>query len=79
VSGRLTATDLVRYLRTLRQGVTEIMTHPGFPASPVPGWAASARYDRAAELAALVSPASRAALGDPGIRLTTFAALSSAG
>jgi hopanoid biosynthesis associated protein HpnK len=79
VSGRLTTTDLVRYLRRLLPGVTEIMTHPGFPGSPVPGWAASTRYDRAAELAALVSPAVRAAIGAPEIGLTTFAALPSGG
>ncbi len=78
VSGGLTTARLVRYLRTLPVGVTEIMTHPGLPGPPLPGWAASARYDRAAELATLVSPAVRAALGTSGIELTTFAALRSA-
>jgi hopanoid biosynthesis associated protein HpnK len=75
VSGRLTTAHLVRCLRTLRPGVTEIMTHPGLPDPPVPGWAASARYDRAAELETLLSAGVRAALDRSGIELTTFRAL----
>jgi predicted glycoside hydrolase/deacetylase ChbG (UPF0249 family) len=79
VSGRLTVAHLVHCLRTLPAGVTEIMAHPGLAAPAPHGWAASGRYDRAAELETLVSPVVRAELDSSGIELTTFGSLFSVG
>jgi hopanoid biosynthesis associated protein HpnK len=79
VSGRLTTGHLVRYLRTLPPGVTEIMTHPGLPDTLPTDWPASSRYDRRAELATLVASETHAALQRSGITLTTFGALPATG
>ena len=63
---------LARHLETLPDGVTELMVHPGHPddeLARLTGYVAG----RERELAALVSPQSRAAVRAGGARLATWA------
>ena len=64
-------TALLRTLRHLPPGLTELMTHPGYPDAELAlRTAYVAGRDR--ELAALTAPASRALIEAGGIRLVTF-------
>ena len=69
VSGHLTAPILAAYLANARDGVTEIVCHPGDDnqaLAQVFHWG----YDWQGELAALCSPEARAALAGNGVHLT---------
>jgi hopanoid biosynthesis associated protein HpnK len=73
-SGRMEEGLVVRQLRELPEGVSEMHFHAATRSSPVlertmPG------YGHQAELEALVSPAVRGAIGASGARLTTFSDL----
>jgi chitin disaccharide deacetylase len=68
---------LARTLRRLRPGVTELMTHPGYPDEELAGLTAFAE-GRQHELAALVSPRAKAALERRGIKLRSFRELAQA-
>jgi predicted glycoside hydrolase/deacetylase ChbG (UPF0249 family) len=70
-SGRLTEGDLLRILRGLKLGVTEIMVHPGYRDAVLNGWPQSRRYRRETELEALLSPRVRQLVAELGIKLTT--------
>lgn len=65
-SCHLTEARLLRVLRSVPTGVTEVMCHPGL--------AADAAGHRQEELAALTSQAVREAIEQRGLTLTTFAA-----
>lgn len=70
-SGDLNERYLLALLPKLRSGVTEIYGHPAFlPCPEVQYWTPT--YRRAEELAALISPAVRAALTAQGITLTNY-------
>ena len=71
VSGHLTAPTLVKYLHTAREGLTEIVCHPGVDnaaLSHVFDWG----YDWEGETAALCSAQMRAALATRPTALTTW-------
>jgi hopanoid biosynthesis associated protein HpnK len=67
-SCRLTTQRLLRFLRAVPEGASELICHPGTGRGE-PG-------DRPRELAALTSPSAREAVRAAGITLTTFAAWS---
>jgi predicted glycoside hydrolase/deacetylase ChbG (UPF0249 family) len=71
-SGALTEPDLLRMLRDLEPGVTEIMAHPGYHDAIVERWPESSRYRREGDLRALVAPAVRDLLREREIELITF-------
>jgi predicted glycoside hydrolase/deacetylase ChbG (UPF0249 family) len=70
-SGHLTEEDLLRLLRSLKPGLTEIMVHPGFGDSVLDGWPMSRRYKRERELMALTSPRVKALVKRSQIKLVT--------
>lgn len=61
---------LVTILRELPRGITELGCHPGLPGDDL---ATAYRRERAEELEVLCDPRVRAALGEEGIRLCSFA------
>jgi predicted glycoside hydrolase/deacetylase ChbG (UPF0249 family) len=63
---------LLAALRTLPEGTTELMAHPGHAPSHA---RTSFGVEREEELRALVSPAARAAAAAAGVRLSSFAGL----
>jgi hopanoid biosynthesis associated protein HpnK len=71
-SGHLTEEDLLRLLRSLKPGLTEIMVHPGFGDSVLDGWSMSRRYQRERELMGLTSPRVKALVKRSQIKLVTY-------
>ncbi|HXG21594.1 MAG TPA: hopanoid biosynthesis-associated protein HpnK [Methylomirabilota bacterium] len=70
-SGDISERYLLRLLPRLRGGVTELYCHPAFlPCKEAQYWTPT--YRREVELAALTSPAVRAALADQGITLISY-------
>ncbi len=63
-SGRLTEDDLLRILRGLNFGITEVMVHPGYCDSVLNTWPQSNRYARERELRALTSSKVKALVQD---------------
>ena len=71
-TGGMTEAAWLRIVPRIGPGLTEIYCHPAVRTSPSPDEASAP--SSADELAALLSPAVRAALDQAGIRLTSFAA-----
>jgi chitin disaccharide deacetylase len=71
LSGRLDETTLVETLRSLPDGRTELMVHPGY-ADAAEGFAGP---DRETELRALTAPGLRPLLQDLGVQLRSFETL----
>src|SRR5262249_10514888 len=70
-SGDVNEQYLLGLLPKLREGVTEVYCHPAFlPCREVAYWTPT--YRRDAELAALTSPAIRAAVTDAQIKLVSY-------
>jgi hopanoid biosynthesis associated protein HpnK len=67
-SGAMNESRLLQILRSLPAGVTEIYLHPATESGSTIA-ASMPQYRHQDELAALLSPAVRAAVSDPGIRL----------
>jgi predicted glycoside hydrolase/deacetylase ChbG (UPF0249 family) len=76
MTGRFGPADLAALLRSLPDGTTEFMTHPGFCTDELRGARTRLKESRQRELDALTSPRVRAALAEAGIELTTFTRLS---
>jgi chitin disaccharide deacetylase len=74
-SGHLTEEDLLRLLRSLQPGLTEIMVHSGFGDGVLDGWTMSQRYKRERELMALTSPRVKALVKRSQIKLLTYPAV----
>ena len=74
-SGQVTEEDLLRLLRSLKPGVTEIMVHPGFRDRALEGWPMSRRYEREREVSSLTSPKAKALVRDLQIRLVSYRAV----
>jgi chitin disaccharide deacetylase len=74
-SGHLTEEALIRLLRSLKPGLTEIMVHPGFEDSVLDGWTLSRQYERERELRALISPTVKALVTGYQIKLVTYPAV----
>jgi predicted glycoside hydrolase/deacetylase ChbG (UPF0249 family) len=63
------AEALVRIIRSLREGATEVACHPGYD----DGLETMYRAERAIEVAALCDPKVREAVAENGVRLVSFA------
>jgi hopanoid biosynthesis associated protein HpnK len=71
-SGALTEPHLLRIVRDLKPGVTEIMTHPGHRDAVIDQWRESCHYRREGDLQALLSAEVKNVLQEHGIALVTF-------
>jgi predicted glycoside hydrolase/deacetylase ChbG (UPF0249 family) len=74
-TGTLDALGLAAAIRRLPPGTTEFMCHPGFCRDELGAARTRLKDSRERELAALVSPAVRAAVEESRIRLVTYASL----
>jgi hopanoid biosynthesis associated protein HpnK len=74
-TGRFDADDLAALFRTLPEGVTEFMTHPGYCDVELLGARTRLKQSREAELRALTDPRLRQALGEARIVLASYAQL----
>jgi predicted glycoside hydrolase/deacetylase ChbG (UPF0249 family) len=74
-SGHLNEDRLLRLLRALQPGVTEVMLHPGYHDSVVGRWPMSQRYEREQELRALMSPKVGAMVRHLQIKLVNYRTL----
>ena len=72
LTGRFTAADIVTLIRSLPDGSTEFMVHPGHCTAELKAARTRLKESRAAELAALVAPEVRAALDEAGVRLSGY-------
>jgi predicted glycoside hydrolase/deacetylase ChbG (UPF0249 family) len=75
MTGRFTASDVAGLIRALPEGVTEFMTHPGHHGPELEGARTRLKASRERELAALVAPEVRRALGEAGVELTRYSLL----
>jgi chitin disaccharide deacetylase len=78
VTGRLRSKELIAVLRTLPEGSTEFMCHPGFCTEELRAAATRLKESRRAELDALIDPVVRETLAGLGIQLTNYRRLDSA-
>lgn len=74
-TGRLTADDVVAFLRALPEGVTEFMTHPGYCDDELRNARTRLSESREQELRVLTDPRVRQALQERRIRLASYADL----
>lgn len=73
--GQRTVETLVRLIRGLREGVTELLAHPGYPAPDAGATSRRPAGDqrwRQEEAEALLDPRVRAAIQEAGVRLAHF-------
>jgi predicted glycoside hydrolase/deacetylase ChbG (UPF0249 family) len=75
ITGRYTASDLARLIRSLPEGSTEFMCHPGFCTDELRAARTRLKKSREEELRALTSPEVRAALEESGVRLVNYGEL----
>jgi len=75
LTGRYHAAQLAALIRSLPEGSTEFMCHPGICTGELRSAPTRLKESRAAELAALVSPEVRTALDETKVRLTRYAHL----
>jgi predicted glycoside hydrolase/deacetylase ChbG (UPF0249 family) len=72
ITGRYTASDLARLIRSLPEGSTEFMCHPGFCTDELRGARTRLKESREEELRALTSPEVRAAVEESGVKLVNY-------
>jgi chitin disaccharide deacetylase len=72
VTGRLGTPELLRILRHLPDGLTELMCHPGYLSEELGLAPTRLKESRVKELEALTSREARAILSDTGVQLTTY-------
>ena len=75
ITGRYTASDLARLIRSLPEGSTEFMCHPGFCTDELRGARTRLKESRERELRALTSREVRAALEESGVELVNYRGL----
>lgn len=75
MTGRMDANAVSTLLRSLPEGLTEFMTHPGRHTPELEAARTRLKASRALELAALTSPEVRRTLDECGIELTGYSAL----
>jgi predicted glycoside hydrolase/deacetylase ChbG (UPF0249 family) len=75
MTGRFGAADLESLIRSLPDGATEFMTHPGHHGPELESARTRLKASRATELAALVAPEVRRALQETGVELTRYSLL----
>ena len=72
MTGRFRAAELVSLIRSLPDGITEFMCHPGRCTDELRSMRSRLKDSRQEELNALVAPEVRAALAESGIKLTRY-------
>ena len=72
ITGRYSAADLARLIRSLPEGSTEFMCHPGFCTDELRAARTRLKESREQELRALTSPEVRAALEESGVKLVNY-------
>jgi len=72
ITGRYDAGGLVKLLRALPEGSTELMTHPGKLGASLRNAPTRLKESREQELRALTAPEVRACLGERGIQLCGY-------
>ena len=75
LTGTLDTSGILETLKTLPQGLTEFMCHPGHCGDELRAAATRLLETRAADLAALTSPEVRRVIEERGIELTSYRAL----
>ena len=75
LTGALDTSGILETLKTLPQGLTEFMCHPGHCGDELRAAATRLKETRPAELAALTSPEVRRVIEERGIELTSYRAL----
>ena len=75
LTGRLRTPELVRLIRSLPEGLTEFMCHPGRCGAELRRARTRLKDSREAELAALTAPETRAALEECGVELVSYCSL----
>ena len=75
ITGRYNAAELVQLIRTLPDGSTEFMCHPGICGDELRGARTRLKESRERELQALTSPEVRAALAESGVELVSYRSL----
>lgn len=75
ITGRLEASDVVRLIESLPEGVTEFMVHPGYCTAELRAARTRLKESREQELRALVAAETREALGRCGVRLAGYRGL----
>jgi predicted glycoside hydrolase/deacetylase ChbG (UPF0249 family) len=76
LTGRLDGAALVRLLRRVRPGTTELMCHPGYLGEELSAAPTRLKQSRLRELQALTSDEAKQAALDSGIRLVNYVSLS---
>ena len=72
VTGRLDTTELVKVMQHIPEGITELMTHPGFLSDELRAASTRLRESRVIELKALTSTTVKQAVAAAGITLVNF-------
>jgi len=72
ITGRYTASDLARLIRSLPDGSTEFMCHPGFCTDELRAARTRLKESREEELRALTSSEVRAAVEESGVKLVNY-------
>jgi predicted glycoside hydrolase/deacetylase ChbG (UPF0249 family) len=72
ITGRFQARELGALIRALPEGSTELMCHPGRATSELRAARTRLKESREQELAALISPEARRALGECGVELVDY-------
>jgi chitin disaccharide deacetylase len=75
ITGRFETRDVIDLIRSLPDGSTEFMVHPGFCTDELRAARTRLKESRARELAALVAPEVKRAIEDCGVRLARYAEL----
>jgi predicted glycoside hydrolase/deacetylase ChbG (UPF0249 family) len=72
MTGRFRTAELVALIRSLPEGITEFMCHPGRCTDELRGMRTRLKESRQEEMAALIAPAVRQALADAGVKLVRY-------
>ncbi|MBI1356203.1 MAG: ChbG/HpnK family deacetylase [Acidobacteria bacterium] len=75
ITGLFRAAEIAALLRALPEGLTELMTHPGFCTAELNAAPTRLRQSRQIELEALTSPVALRAAEEAGVEITSYAAL----
>ena len=72
LTGKFNAADVARLIRSLPEGSTEFMVHPGICTAELRAAHTRLKESREAELRALIAPEVRDALRESGVELVTY-------
>ena len=75
ITGHYAAADLARLIRSLPEGSTEFMCHPGICGDELLSAHTRLKESREQELRALTSPEVRVALAEAGVELVSYRGL----